>query len=67
MLSKIFRESIIKVGGMLTDCYSTIMLIQNVGEEGMQVVLIRLERSISTLSNPTSKYSKSTPKCSEFH
>jgi hypothetical protein len=33
----------VKVGGMPTDCYSAIMPIQNVGEEGIQVVLIRLE------------------------
>jgi hypothetical protein len=43
ILPKIFRESVIKVGEMLTDCYSAIMPIQNVGEEGMQVVLIRLK------------------------
>jgi hypothetical protein len=52
MLPKIFRKSMIKVGGMSTDCYSAIMPIQNVGEEDMQVVLIRLEIgkvNISTL------------------
>jgi hypothetical protein len=43
MLPKLFRESVIKVGEMPTDCYSAIMPIQNVGEEGMQVVLIRLK------------------------
>jgi hypothetical protein len=43
MLPKIFRESVIKVGGMSTDCYSAIMPIQNVEEKGIQVVLIRLE------------------------
>jgi hypothetical protein len=36
-------DSVIKVKGMPTDYYSAIMPIQNVGEEGMQVVLIRLK------------------------
>jgi hypothetical protein len=43
MLPKIFKKSMIKVGEIPTDCYSTIMLIQNVREEGMQIVLIRLK------------------------